>query len=149
MGGTSEYDIDQTKQLLRGVGLRATAARIAVVRWLSGAAGPKSHAEVVDGLKESGFDQSTLFRCLNELADSELVARLDLGDQVRRYELTGAETSGFAEHAHFMCVDCGTVTCMEGFTFQITPDRGPRRKALGVINEVLLRGHCGVCVEAD
>ena len=100
---------------------------------------------LLTALCDAGFDQSTLFRCLNELADAGLVARLDLGDQVRRFELSGPEGAGAAEHAHFMCVDCGMLTCMEGFSIRLTPERGARRKALGVITEVLLRGHCGKC----
>lgn len=138
-------DAEWAKSLLRENGLRATAARIAVMRHLATFAGPQSHADVVQALRENGFDQSTLFRCLNELADAGVVARLDLGDQVRRFELTGAENEGAAEHAHFMCVDCGQLSCLSGFTFKLTPDRGSSRKKLGAITEVLLRGHCEQC----
>lgn len=145
MSRSTQPNADWAKALLRDAGLRATAARVAVVRRLAVAVAPQSHAEVVDALRESGFDQSTLFRCLNELADAGLVARLDLGDQVRRFELTDAENKGAPEHAHFMCVDCGELTCMDGFSVRLSPERGARRKALGVITEVLLRGHCGRC----
>ncbi|MEO0530721.1 MAG: transcriptional repressor [Planctomycetota bacterium] len=136
------------KESLRAAGLRATAARIAVMRRLADLGKPQSHAEVVEFLADSGFDQSTLFRCLNELADAGLAVRLDLGDQVRRFELAKPDGAGEAEHAHFMCVDCGTLTCLEGFAFKVTPERGPRRKALGEITEVLLRGHCGTCLHS-
>ena len=101
---------------------------------------------MVDALQDTGFDQSTLFRCLNELADAGLVSRLDLGDQVRRFELIDPKEESSLGHAHFMCIDCGKLTCMDGFTLQVTPDRGPRRKALGEITEVLLRGHCQQCI---
>lgn len=134
------------KEALRSNGLRATAARVAVMRRLADVGKPQSHAEVVEALSDAGFDQSTLFRCLNELSDASLVARLDLGDQLRRFELAKQDGEGEAEHAHFMCVDCGTLTCLGGFAFKVTPERGPRRKALGTITEVLLRGHCGECV---
>lgn len=139
-------DINWAKQVLRTVGLRATAARIAVLRLLADAGAPQTHGDVVALLEESGFDQSTLFRCLNELADAHLVVRLDLGDQLRRFELVDPESEGAAEHAHFMCTECGTLTCLEGFSFKLTPERGPRRKALGEITEVLLRGRCGDCI---
>lgn len=134
------------KETLRSAGLRATAARVAVMRRLADVGKPQSHAEVVEALQDSGFDQSTLFRCLNELADANLVARLDLGDQLRRFELAKADGAGEAEHAHFMCVDCGTLTCLDGFSIKVTPERGPRRKALGEITEVLLRGRCSKCM---
>ena len=100
---------------------------------------------VVEALADFGFDQSTLFRCLNEIADAGLASRLDLGDQTRRFELR--RTSGGVEvtHPHFMCIDCGELTCMKDFSVQITPSRGPRRNKLGTISEILIRGHCGNC----
>lgn len=104
-----------------------------------------SHAEVVESLTEFGFDQSTLFRCLNELADAGLVSRLDLGDQTRRFELRRTDSQMELTHPHFMCVDCGELTCMEDFKVQITPSRGPRRDKLGTFTEIMIRGHCGNC----
>ena len=101
---------------------------------------------MVDELADFGFDQSTLFRCLNEVAEAGLVTRLDLGDQIRRFEFR--ESAGETEytHPHFMCVDCGELSCMNDFTVSISPSRGPRRDKLGTITEVLIRGHCGNCV---
>lgn len=146
MANSIEKDATWAKQTLREAGLRATAARVAVIRLLDEVGKPLSHADVVGSLEKNGFDQSTLFRCLNELADAGLVARLDLGDLVRRFELAGSDAAGAPEHAHFMCTDCGKLTCLEGFSFKLTPERGPRRKALGQITEVLLRGRCEACV---
>ena len=139
-----ELDAAVAKQSLREAGLRATAARVAVLKLLASDGRPKSHAEVVEALEEFGFDQSTLFRCLNEIADAGLVARLDLGDHTRRFELRTSDEVEFT-HPHFMCVDCGKLTCMNDFSVQITPSRGPRRAQLGTITEVLVRGHCGSC----
>ena len=104
-----------------------------------------SHAEVVEALVEFGFDQSTLFRCLNETADARLLSRLDLGDQTRRFELRRTSGDGEMTHPHFMCVDCGALTCMSDFTVQITPARGKKCAKLGVITEIMIRGHCGNC----
>jgi Fur family ferric uptake transcriptional regulator len=141
----SHHDAAWAKDQLRSAGLRATAARIAVVRRLAEVGKPLSHADIVEALRDAGFDQSTLFRCLNELAEAGLVARLDLGDQIRRFELSNPDDHGAAPHAHFMCVDCGKLSCLDGFTVQLSPSRGARRNALGAITEVLLRGHCGAC----
>ena len=138
-------DAAAAKELLRGAKLRATAARVAVVRHLSEVGTPQSHAAVVDALNDAGFDQSTLFRCLKELADAGLVSRLDLGDQVRRFELRDSVRDGELGHPHFMCTKCGSLTCLDGFSIKISPSRGPRREKLGKITEVLLRGLCGAC----
>jgi len=144
----SSTDAQWAKSLLRDAGLRATAARVAVTRHLAQVGMPLSHAEVVEALSDVGFDQSTLFRCLNELADADLVTRLDLGDQVRRFELRQSSEQGGLQHPHFMCIDCGKLTCLGDFSIKITPSRGPRREKLGSITEVLLRGHCGSCLQA-
>ena len=133
------------KQALRDVSLRATAARVAVLKLLATQATPLSHAEVVKRLDEFGFDQSTLFRCLNELSDAALVSRLDLGDQTRRFEFRDSADSDEFTHPHFMCVDCGQLSCMDDFAVKITPSRGPRRDKLGTITEIMIRGHCGNC----
>ena len=140
-------DAAWAKQLLRDVSLRATAARVAVLRLLANAARPVSHADVVDQLADFGFDQSTMFRCLNELADAGLAARLDLGDQIRRFELRESRGEKEFTHPHFMCVDCGELSCMNDFSIQISPSRGPRRDKLGTITEIMIRGHCGSCLQ--
>lgn len=138
-------DAAWAKQLLRDAALRATAARVAVLKLLASAGSPLSHAEVVENLTDFGFDQSTLFRCLNEVSDAGLVTRLDLGDQLRRFELRTANDNAEFTHPHFMCVDCGTVSCMNDFVVQVSPARGPRRAKLGKITEIMMRGHCGQC----
>lgn len=141
------HGVPWAKETLKLAGLRATAARIAVLRHLGNVARPASHGEVVEALAQFGFDQSTIFRSLSELADAAVLTRLDLGDQIRRFELRASASNQELEHPHFMCVDCGTVTCLNDFSFQLTPARGPRRDRLGEITEVLLRGHCSACTK--
>jgi Fur family ferric uptake transcriptional regulator len=142
---TSDNSVGWAKGLIKGAGLRSTAARVGVLQQLAVAKRPMTHGDVVDTLKNFGFDQSTIFRSLQELSDAGLVNRLDLGDQVRRFELRSATSVDELEHPHFMCVDCGEVACLEDFAFSLSPSRGPRREQLGEITEVLLKGHCGSC----
>ncbi|MCC7474303.1 MAG: transcriptional repressor [Pirellulales bacterium] len=141
------HNVAWAKGLLKEAGLRSTAARVAVLQQLASGEVPSSHAEIVALLTNFGFDQSTIFRALHELADAGLVSRLDLGDQIRRFELRNTAGDDTLEHPHFMCVDCGKVTCLEEFTFSLAPSRGPRREQLGKITEVLLKGHCGACLD--
>jgi Fur family ferric uptake transcriptional regulator len=139
------YDVPWAKSLLKSVGLRSTAARIAVIQQLAVAKKPLSHSEVVGKLRDFGFDQSTIFRALSELAASAVTTKLDLGDQVRRFELRSAVHGEEMEHPHFMCVDCGQVRCLNDFSIRVTPSRGNRRSRVGEITEVLLKGHCAAC----
>ena len=144
----AERNVQWAKGILKTASLRSTAARIAVLQLLAGAAKPVSHAEVVDSLQNYGFDQSTVFRSLQELSEAGILSRLDLGDQVRRFELRDAAGSDELEHPHFMCVDCGKVSCLDEFSFRLSPSRGPRREQLGQITEILLKGHCGDCLSS-
>jgi Fur family ferric uptake transcriptional regulator len=134
---------DAAKSILRAAKLRATAARVAVVQCLAKERFPLSHADVSQRLVDFGFDQSTIFRCLTELADAGLLARLDLGDSVRRFELLREERAGVAEHPHFLCVVCRKIQCLEDFTVTLSPRRGAARP--GRVTEVLVKGHCSSC----
>ena len=93
------------------------------------------------------FDQSTLFRGLTDLSDAGLLARLDLGDQVRRYEWLPDESEG-PVHPHHVCTSCGRIVCLDGFALKLTPARGPAREQVGTIGEVVLKGLCADCEAA-
>ena len=60
--GDAKRDTAWAKQSLRDAGLRATAARVAVLKALASAGVPVSHADVATSLADFGFDQSTIFR---------------------------------------------------------------------------------------
>src|SRR5204862_6610531 len=84
---------------LRAAGLRSTTSRVAVLQHVAAAGKPVSHADVADVLVPQGFDKSTLYRCLVELADAGLFARLDAGDHAWRFERRGNEHDA-GEHPH-------------------------------------------------
>jgi Fur family transcriptional regulator, ferric uptake regulator len=133
----------EAKAILHEAGLRGTAARIAVIQCLAREKSPLSHAEVTARLSEFGFDQSTIYRCLTELSEAGLLARLDLGDAVRRFELLRDTHSGVSEHPHFLCIDCGKIQCLDDFKFRLAPRHGTR--SFGEVTEVLVKGHCTAC----
>jgi Fur family ferric uptake transcriptional regulator len=138
---TSVHDARQT---LRAAGLRSTTSRVAVLQHVSAAGKPVSHADVADVLVPQGFDKSTLYRCLVELADAGLLSRLDAGDHAWRFELRDQQhISG--EHPHFVCVDCGQVTCLPDVEVKIATTKGSKAAALGDVTEVFLKGHCKEC----
>jgi Fur family ferric uptake transcriptional regulator len=138
-------ETDPLRERIRGVGLRATAARIAVLRVLTQAGSPLSHADVSEQLADSGFDRVTVYRNLVELADAGIASRVDLGDHTWRFEVR-RETSKEhkSEHPHFVCVDCGEVSCLPGVSVNVSEGK-QAKVAIGKITEVLLKGHCGNC----
>jgi Fur family ferric uptake transcriptional regulator len=128
------------RQAIRAKGLRATPARIATLMEIQSSASPMTHADIAERLAATGYDKTTAFRNLNDLVSVGLLRRTELGDHVYRFEVVPA--SGEA-HPHFLCVDCGTVTCLEDLQFTA----GSRRQSenVGEVTEILLRGHCNEC----
>jgi Fur family transcriptional regulator, ferric uptake regulator len=146
MGSSQQDEIDQVPQiraLLGGVGLRTTAARLAVVRRLQRATSPVSHAEVAEELVPLGFDKATVFRNLTDLVDAGLVTRTELGDHVWRFELRDQAHPDRGHHPHFVCVDCGSVTCLHEVDVPKAMQKSWSR--IGDVTEVLLKGHCHTC----
>lgn len=145
-GRTRPIDPDEVRELrelLRRTGVRATPARIAVLRELRGSRSPLTHAELAGRLVPIGFDKATIFRNLSDLADAGLVVRAELGDHVWRFEAADPEHPVSEKHPHFVCTDCGGVTCLEAMSF--TSDSRRRAKVIGKITEVLIKGRCATC----
>jgi Fur family ferric uptake transcriptional regulator len=137
--------LDKIRQLLRAKGLRSTAARLAVMQQLAAATSPLTHAEMAGRLSSRGFDRATIYRNLIELADAGLVSRIEVGDHVWRFELRAAGAEGDAEHPHFVCVDCGEVSCLPSASVNVQSNPAAGPSVIGQVTEVLLKGHCGNC----
>lgn len=139
------FSEEDARQLLKRASLRCTAARIAVLQQVAGSLRPLSHAEVTSQLSELGFDQSTIYRALHELAEQGTLSRLDLGDDVKRFELRREETAAEAgEHPHFLCIDCGKIVCLPKQAFKIDRRQFPT-ETVAAITQVVVRGHCEAC----
>ena len=134
---------ESIKLTIREAGLRATPARIATLKLLHGATSPLTHAEVAEELHDLGVDKATVFRNLNDMATAGLLRRTELGDRVWRFELI-AENEGHGwAHPHFVCVDCGTVSCMD--EIKLTAGSLRSSQKIGEVTEILLRGRCNDC----
>jgi Fur family ferric uptake transcriptional regulator len=135
--------VQDARQSIRRAKLRSTTSRVAVLQHVSAAGKPVSHADVAEVLVPQGFDKSTLYRCLVELADAGLLARLDAGDHAWRFEPRDQQHAS-GDHPHFVCVDCGTVTCLPDVEVKISAAKG-HKAAVGDVTEVFLKGHCKDC----
>ena len=138
---TNEESLDLVKQAIREAGLRATPARMATLQLLRQSNAPLTHAVVADHLADSGVDKATAFRNLNDLVDAGLLRRTEVGDHVWRFEAVLSEHD--SGHPHFLCVDCGTVSCLGDVKLTAGSQRASEK--VGTITEVLLRGHCNDC----
>lgn len=131
---------------IREAGLRVTGPRISVLTVLAAATTPLSHGEVADKLEEAGIDRATIFRNLQDLAEVKILRRTDLGDHVWRYELAAGEGAHPADgHPHFVCSQCGTVSCISGAVVTVkAPRTAPASIRRGSF-EMQLRGVCDAC----
>ena len=136
--------LDQLKSTIRGVGLRSTAPRIAVLKRLLVAATPISHGELVDTLADEGMDRTTVYRNLVDLTEAGLVRRTDLGDHVWRFELKRGEGES-VRHPHFTCTDCGAVSCLPEVTISVKTGKGVPKSLSKQKVEIQLRGKCDEC----
>lgn len=138
-------DTNEARQLIREAGLRATPARISVLQVIFATSSPLTHAELVDQLSSNGSDASTIFRALNDMTDAELFRRLDLGDHVWRYEMANRHDDTPTPHPHFLCLDCGEITCLEPVDIRPLTKENRELKKVGKVTEVLLKGSCANC----
>lgn len=139
--------LDDLKARIRGSGLRGTAPRIAVLRHLDASDTPISHAEIADVLSPLGFDRATIYRNLTDMTQVGLLARVNLGENVWHFEVRKQiEMGEGVEHPHFVCVSCGAVSCLEGYTIDLKPVAGSEgHPTVASISEILIKGHCRGC----
>jgi Fur family transcriptional regulator, ferric uptake regulator len=134
--------IEDDRALLRGAGLRSTAPRLAVLAHLRSVGRPVSHPEVADALGPRGFDRASLYRNLIDMTERGILTRHDYGGHVWRFDLRrerGGSVAHGADHAHFVCTDCGEVECLP--EAQVRMPRRVIRRAVSV--EV--KGRCTTC----
>ena len=143
MKKSKRQDIDKLKMAIREVGLRATPARVATLSLLHESSSPLTHAEVARHLDEAGVDKATAFRNLNDLAAAGILRRTELGDHVWRFEVIADKEHEAGSHPHFVCIDCGNVSCMD--EVKLTASSVRHSQKFGEITEILLRGHCVDC----
>jgi Fur family ferric uptake transcriptional regulator len=131
--------------VIRGAGLSRTGPRIAVLRELEAATAPLSHAEIVAALG-ADYDRATVYRNLMDLVGAQLVTRSDLGDHVWRFEIVRVgETAHAAGHPHFLCIDCGEVSCLPGKAVSVVSVRGVPRSLRRRDIELQVKGLCDSC----
>ena len=98
---------------IRAAGLRATPACVATLNLLREATTPVTHADVANHLETRGVDKAKAFRNLNDMTDAGLLRRTELGDHVYRFEEVRPGEDVMESLPHFLCTDCGTVSCLD------------------------------------
>ena len=109
---------------LREKGLRCTITRVEVLRILDAADRPLSHSEVVSLLDSNLGHQATVYRTLVSLSGAGLASVTSRAGGIDRYEIRRDEVALERHvHPHFVCNDCGIVSCLPQALVSINTDQ--------------------------
>jgi Fur family transcriptional regulator, ferric uptake regulator len=136
---------EHARVVLSEAGHRRGGAREAIIELLASQPCALSALEIEDHLRggERSVGRASVYRVLDLLQTSGLIARLELGDATARYELI--DPAG-AHHHHLLCDSCGCLVPFDDRDLERSIDRLSRR--LGIRpngHEVVLRGSCAAC----
>lgn len=136
---------DHTLATLAEAGYRRGGARNAIVELLDGQDCALTAQEIDDQLRAEGrsVGRASVYRILEMLTEMRLVARIDVGQGVARYErhLPDGE-----HHHHLVCDRCGEVAPFEDPALEQAIERVSRRLSFAVDDhDVVLHGACSDC----
>lgn len=97
-------------------------------------------------LAGTGVDVATVFRNLNGLAQVGLLRKVELGGHVWRFEtMLDQDHDHGSTRPHFLCVDCGAVTCLDEVKLTSSSKRVTATVGEVTVTEILVRGQCNAC----
>lgn len=139
---------DRASRALEAAGYRRGGARVAVLELLDSQPCARSAIEIEDAMRSGshaprGASRASIYRILDELTALGLVARLEVGQGVVRYE---AARPGTGHHHHLICDHCGTLTPFTDAELEQTIQHVSERVPLTVTeHEIVLHGACANC----
>ena len=135
---------DEARDLLKQNGLRATEPRLAVLIVLSESKTPLSYSDMLDRLQDSPWDPTTIYRNLIKLSESGLATVVSRVEGISRYALVN-EPGDKHKHPHFVCDDCGQISCLPAeLSAAISIDGDWAKSIAGAALQ--LRGECPKCL---
>ena len=139
---TSERD--SLKALLRNAGLRATGPRLAVYAAVAKQGAPVSHSHLVKHMEGEDLDSATIYRNLVKLTEVGLLKVVSRANGMARYAHADSEEHLAHEHAHFVCSDCDTVSCLPEDALP-RPQGDGRWSASLAAAQTVVQGTCPDC----
>ncbi|MCX6736382.1 MAG: Fur family transcriptional regulator [Candidatus Parcubacteria bacterium] len=96
--------METIETLLRKNGSKATPGRVAILSVLQKKCIPLSINEISASLPVK-LNQTTIYRTLESLTDSEIIRRVELGHAHAHYEMVEKQN----HHHHIICKECGKI----------------------------------------
>jgi len=135
----------RARQILTDSGHRRGQARHALVRQLDSQTCACSVIEIEDALREQErpVARASIYRILDELERLHLVQKVQVGQDMARYEPIRA---GDGHHHHLVCDSCGAVTPFTDDALESAIQKLSRRVPMQVEDhEIVLHGACETC----
>lgn len=138
----------RASRALQDAGYRRGGARQAVLELLDRQPCARSAVEIETALRHGArsartASRASIYRILDELEALGLVARIEVGQGVVRFEPV---REGSGHHHHLICDHCGALTPFTDEELERTIRHVSQRVALNVSeHEVLLHGACADC----
>jgi Fur family ferric uptake transcriptional regulator len=129
---------------LREEGLRATRARIAIVRLLDASPVPLTLSDIHGKVRKEGCDFATVFRFISILEEKGLVERVAWIDGTTRHEIRSRD--GHHHHHYLICRTCHKVEPIDECVVERFEDRiAKERGYAGLHHSLQLSGVCPKC----
>ncbi len=140
--------------LLREKGERITQPRVAVLAILMSSEHAASHLDVAFEISTfKVVDRVTVYRVLEWLTQLGLAHRIACDDRVWRFMLNAPSSPKKLEqkqpheheHAHFTCIQCGHMSCLESVStkLQFQLPKGYKPNEI----DLMIRGVCAACTK--
>lgn len=136
------------QRVLAENGHHSGQARRALVRLLDTQACALSAIEIEDALRAGGrpVARASIYRILDELERLSLVQRVQVGQDMARYEAVRGHEG---HHHHLVCETCGAVTPFTDEPLEEAIRKLSSRLPMRVAeHEIVLRGACRACATA-
>ncbi len=145
--GAPDQWADRANATLAAAGYRRGGARHRVIGLVGAQRCALSAAELHEALarEQRAVSRASIYRILEELERAELVARIEVGQGIVRFE---AIRHGAGHHHHLVCDHCGLLIPFSDEGLERELERVSEQVPLVVAeHDVILRGECAACSE--
>lgn len=143
----SDTWVQQAEATLAGAGHKRGGARRAVLELLAEQRCALTAVEIEQALRERRrvVSRASVYRILEELERLHLVARVETGQAMVRYERARADSE--EHHHHLVCDSCGVVMPFSDPGLERAIAKVSERVPLAVVSEheIVLHGACREC----